>query len=49
MTKIQHDLALEWYFSSLGPSMNYSKGSRIIPYYYRKSDSKAPQSFWERV
>ena len=49
MAKIQHDIALELYFSSSGPGMNHSKGSRIIPYYYRKSNSRAPQSFWEKV
>ena len=37
MTKIQHDLTLEWYFSSSGPGMSYSKGSFIIPYYYREN------------
>ena len=47
MTKIRHDLALELYFTSSGLGMNYSKGSYIIPYYYQKSDSRAPQSFWK--
>ena len=47
MAEIQHDLAFEWYFTGSGPSMSYSKGSRIIPYYFRKSDSRAPRSFWK--
>ena len=42
MTEIRYDFALELYFASSGLGMNLSKGSRIIPYYYRKLDSRAP-------